>query len=216
MQPTSVAIHFVRSCMRMQRRDTRACQGLSLSVMLFSVILFVLCAVRPASAQSGHGHAAHPRAARPDSTSDSAFAALQQRGKVEMGVDQYTSTHRFDDLADGGRIELTRETSDRRRRTVARSETSDSAGVRTIREHLASIARAFAAGDFATPFAVHAREVPGTKTMAAKRDAIRYEFRPLPGGGEVRLSSRDPEAIKAIHAFMAFQRGDHRAGGEHR
>jgi hypothetical protein len=203
MQPTSVAIHFVRSCMRMQRRDTRACQGLSLSVMLFAVILFVLCAVRPASAQSGHGHAAHPRAARPDSTSDSAFAALQQRGKVEMGVDQYTSTHRFDDLADGGRIELTR-------------ETSDSAGVRTIREHLASIARAFAAGDFATPFAVHAREVPGTKTMAAKRDAIRYEFRPLPGGGEVRLSSRDPEAIKAIHAFMAFQRGDHRAGGEHR
>ena len=112
MQPTSVAIHFVRSCMRMQRRDTRACQGLSLSVMLFSVILFVLCAVRPASAQSGHGHAAHPRAARPDSTSDSAFAALQQRGKVEMGVDQYTSTHRFDDLAAG-------ESSPRARRPTA-------------------------------------------------------------------------------------------------
>jgi hypothetical protein len=167
-----------------------------------SVALLALGAVRPASAQSGHDHAAHSHAARSDSASDSAFAALQARGKIEMGVDQYTSTHRFDDLADGGRIELTR-------------DASDSAGVRTIREHLASIARAFAKGDFSTPFAVHARDVPGTKTMAAKRDAISYEFRPLPGGGEVRLSSKDAEAIRAIHAFMAFQRGDHRAGGEH-
>jgi hypothetical protein len=110
--------------------------------------------------------------------------------------------HRFDDLADGGRIELTR-------------DAADSAVVRVIREHLASIARAFARGDFSTPFAVHAREVPGTKTMAAKRDAIRYEFSPLPGGGEVRLSSKDPAAVRAIHSFMAFQRGDHLAGGEH-
>ncbi|HEU4586480.1 MAG TPA: hypothetical protein VFR95_12065 [Gemmatimonadaceae bacterium] len=188
--------------MPIERRDTRAHQGPSRLVMLFPVILFVLCAVRPGSAQSGHDHAAHHGTARPDSTSDSAFAALQQRGKVEMGVDQYTSTHRFDDLADGGRIELTR-------------DASDSAGVRTIREHLASIAHAFESGDFSTPFAVHAREVPGTKAMAAKRDAIRYEFKPLPGGGEVRISSKNPEAIRAIHAFMAFQRGDHRAGGEH-
>ena len=120
-----------------------------------------------------------------------------------MGVDQYTSTHRFDDLGDGGRIELTR-------------DAADSAAVRTIREHLAGIARAFAAGDFSTPFAVHAREVPGTATMAAKQGAIRYQFKPLPGGGEVRISSKDPEAIRAIHAFMAFQRGDHRAGGKHR
>jgi hypothetical protein len=158
--------------------------------------------VRPAAAQGGHQHSAHSHSMQSDSTSDSAFAALQARGKKAMGVDQYTSTHRFDDLPDGGRIELTR-------------DATDSAGVRTIREHLAHIARAFAAGDFTTPFAVHAREVPGTKTMAAKRDAIHYVFEPLPGGGEVRISSKDPEAIRAIHAFMAFQRGDHRAGGEH-
>ncbi len=189
--------------MRIRRRPRRACQGLSLSERLLSVILFSVCATGPVSAQSGHDHAAHSHAARSDSTSDSAFAELQKRGKVEMGVDQYTSTHRFDDLADGGRIELTR-------------DASDSVGVRTIREHLASIARAFASGDFSTPFAVHAREVPGTRAMAAKRGAISYDFKPLPGGGEVRISSKDPEAIRAIHAFMAFQRGDHRAGGEHR
>jgi hypothetical protein len=183
--------------MQIQRRDPCVRQALALSA-----ILLVLGGATSASAQGGHDHAAHQHAARVDSTSDSAFAALQKRGKVEMGVDQYTSTHRFDDVADGGRIELTR-------------DASDSAGVRTIREHLASIARAFTSGDFSTPFAVHAREVPGTETMAAKRDVIRYEFKPLPDGGEVRISSRDPEAIRAIHAFMAFQRGDHRAGGEH-
>lgn len=184
--------------MRIPRRDTRVRQALSLSVALLA-----LGAVHPASAQSGHDHSKHSSAVRSDSASDSAFAALQARGKIEMGVDQYTSTHRFDDLADGGRIELVR-------------DESDTAGVRTIREHLATIARAFEGGDFSTPFAVHAREVPGTKTMAAKRAAIRYEFRPLPGGGEVRISSKDPEAIRAIHDFMAFQRGDHRAGGEHK
>jgi hypothetical protein len=158
---------------------------------------------RPAAAQAGHQHSAHSHSVKSDSTSDSAFASLQARGQVAMGVDQYTSTHRFDDLADGGRIELTR-------------DPSDTTGVRTIREHLAGIARAFTAGDFSTPFAVHAREVPGTMVMAAKRDAIRYEFRPLPGGGEVRISTKDPDAVRAIHTFMAFQRGDHRAGGEHR
>ena len=35
------------------------------------------------------------------------------------------------------------------------------------------------------------------------------------GDGGVRISSKDPEAIRAIHAFMAFQRGDHRSGGKH-
>lgn len=142
-------------------------------------------------AQGTHQHA-HP--------ADTAFDSLQQRGERAMGVNQYTSTHRFDDLPDGGRIELTR-------------DAVDTAGVRAIREHLAGIARAFAAGDFATPHFVHARDVPGTATMAAKRDVIRYRFRPLPGGGEVRISTTDPDAVRAVHAFLAFQRSDHHAGG---
>ena len=58
---------------------------------------------------------------------DTAFAALQTRGQQAMGVDQYTSTHQFDDLPDGGRIALQR-------------DPADTAGVRTIREHLQHIA----------------------------------------------------------------------------
>jgi hypothetical protein len=129
---------------------------------------------------------------------DSAFAAMQQRGKRAMGVDQYTSTHHFDALPDGGRIELQR-------------DVDDSAGVAQIRTHLQGIAKAFTAGDFNTPAFVHMQDVPGTKVMAAKRAAITYTYRDLPRGGEVRIATKDAEAIAAIHEFLAFQRNDHRA-----
>jgi hypothetical protein len=129
---------------------------------------------------------------------DSAFKALQRRGARVMGVDQYTSMHQFEALADGGRIEL-------------RRDVDDSAGVRTIREHLQTIARQFAAGDFSASTTVHARDVPGAAVMRARRAAIRYEFRPLPRGGEVRITTRDPVAVRAVHEFLVFQRADHRA-----
>lgn len=128
---------------------------------------------------------------------DSAFRALQQRGKVAMGVDQYSSTHHFTPLPDGGSIALQR-------------DPRDTAGTRTIRAHLEHITAAFAAGDFTLPGFVHARGVPGTGVMTAKRAAIHYVFHPLPGGGEVRVMTRDPEAVQAIHEFLAFQRQDHR------
>ena len=114
-----------------------------------------------------------------------------------MGVDQYTSSHRFQPLPDGGRIELLR-------------DVDDTTGVRTIRDHLRTIARQFAAGDFSASSTVHARVVPGTGVMRARRAVIRYEFRVLARGGEVRITTRDPAAVRAVHEFLAFQRADHR------
>ena len=139
----------------------------------------------------------------PDSRSaapDTAFAQVQSRGKVAMGVDQYTSSHQFDDLPGGGRIELQR-------------DSTDTAGVRTIREHLQQITAAFKAGDFALPGFVHDETVPGTAVMTANRALIDYTFRPLPGGGEVLITSRDSASVSAIHDFLAYQRKDHHAGG---
>jgi hypothetical protein len=156
----------------------------------FAMLLALGACAPPAAAPSG---ARHPHA-------DTAFTALQARGAAAMGVDQYTSTHRFDDLPDGGRIELQR-------------DVDDAAGIATIRAHLQGIAAAFARGDFATPAMVHMREVPGTAVMRARSAAIRYEYRALPRGGEVRITTADPEALRAVHAFLAFQRSDHRAAG---
>lgn len=134
------------------------------------------------------------------SGTDTAFAALQTRGKEAMGVDQYTSTHRFDVLPDGGRIELQR-------------DSDDAGGVAQIRKHMREIAAAFAAGDFDIPMLVHMQEVPGTRVMKARAQMIRYTVRDLPRGAEVRLTTSDPQALAAIGEFMAFQRRDHHSGG---
>ena len=76
-------------------------------------------------------------------------------------------------------------------------------------------ATAFAAGDFRLPGFVHAREVPGTRVMAAGRSKIRYGVESLPRGAALRLSTSDPATREAIHQFLAFQRMDHRAGMGH-
>src|SRR6266704_1701646 len=85
-----------------------------------------------------------PRSGAADATTppDSAFAAMQSRGEMVMGVNQYTSAHVFEDLPDGGRIVLDTQ--------------SDSAGIAQIRRHMRDIAAAFRAGDFEKPFQVHA------------------------------------------------------------
>jgi len=128
---------------------------------------------------------------------DSAYHAMQARGAMAMGVDQYTSIHHFTALPDGGRIALER-------------NVDDSAGVAMVRHHLRKIAQAFASGDFSTPAFVHMRDVPGTKIMAAKRDAITYTVSDLPRGGAVRITTHDLDALAAVHQFLAFQRQDHR------
>jgi hypothetical protein len=159
-------------------------------VRLLMLLSAALVAVPAAAAQSEHEHHQH-------ADSDTAFASMQERGKAAMGVDQYTSTHQFEDLADGGRIELQR-------------DSTDHAGVAEIRAHLQRIAKAFAAGNFNVPGFVHAGEVPGTSVMRERRAQITYRYSALPGGGQVRIETSDPAARRAVHEFLAFQRREHR------
>jgi hypothetical protein len=131
---------------------------------------------------------------------DTAFAALQQRGETAMGVNQYTSQHVFEPLADGGRIVLQR-------------KENDSVGEAAIRAHMRAISASFTNGDFAVPGFVHATgNVPGTAVMKRLKAEITYAPRDLPNGAEVVISTRNPEAVSAIHEFLAFQRMDHRTG----
>ena len=141
-------------------------------------------------------HASSRPAAR-----DTSFAAVQARGAGVMGVDQYTSTHVFEDLPDGGRIVLDR------------PDAADSADIATIRAHMRTIAAAFAEGRFEAPGLVHGRTVPGTAVMAERRATLTYTAQDRPRGAEVRIRTTDPEALAAVRAFLAFQRTDHRAAG---
>lgn len=152
---------------------------------LLCSVLLVACGGAPADSKVG---------------ADSAFAALQERGAVAMGVDQYTSSHVFEDLPDGGRIVLQR-------------DSVDDKGTAVIRAHLQDIATRFAQGDFTIPGMVHAQTVPGTDSMAARRGTLRYTFDSLPRGGQVRITTSDSIARIAVHAFLAFQRTDHHAAG---
>jgi hypothetical protein len=129
---------------------------------------------------------------------DTAFANLQERGRMAMGVDQYTSTHHFEATSDGGRIELQR-------------DSVDSLGIAQIRAHMKLIQHAFQSGDFSTPEFVHMRTMPGTDVMKAKKDLITYSYADLPRGGEVRITTKDPDALAAIKQFMAAQQMDHHA-----
>jgi hypothetical protein len=141
-----------------------------------------------------------PRAGlrRPITAADPGFARVQARGAVAMGVNQYTSSHVFEPLADGGRVALQR-------------DLADSAGAARIGRHMKQIASQFAAGDFRLPGFVHATEVPGTAVMSAKRALISYTVEPLPRGAALRVRSEDADAVRAIHQFLAFQRQDHHA-----
>jgi hypothetical protein len=129
---------------------------------------------------------------------DTTFTAMQARGAEAMGVDQYTSSHVFEPLPDGGRIVLQR-------------DVPDSAGVAAIRAHMRLIAERFAAGDFAIPGFVHAEVVPGTAVLAARRDRISYVADTVPNGGELRITTTDPEALAAVHAFLEYQGAAHHA-----
>jgi hypothetical protein len=145
-----------------------------------------------ARAQGGHDPKHHRGA-------DSAFHAMQMRGKQAMGVDQYRSSHRFTSVPEGGRIELT-------------SDSAEAGATAAIRAHFAEIAKAFAAGDFSTPGFVHARTVPGTAVMKARAALITYKVREVPRGAELLIGTTDPAALAAIHEFLAFQRAEHHAG----
>lgn len=140
----------------------------------------------------GCGRSDAPRAA-----ANAAYAALQERGADAMGVDQYTSSHIFESLPDGGRIVLQR-------------DRADVAGTAIIRAHMQDIATRFAGGDFTLPGFVHAQAVPGTDIMAVRRDRITYTAGTLPRGGQVRITTTDSVAVAAVHDFLAFQRMDHR------
>ena len=166
-----------------------------------SLIISTACTNRRAEAPSAPDHStmtAAQHAAMHGGAPDSSFAAMQKRGQMAMGVDQYASAHHFEVSASGGRIEL-------------QNNVFDSLDVAQIRAHLKLIQHAFQAGDFSTPAFVHMKEMPGTEVMARKKDLISYQYEDLPRGGAVRITTSDPEALKAIAEFLNAQRTEHRS-----
>jgi hypothetical protein len=126
--------------------------------------------------------------------------ALKKRGAAAMGFDQHATVHHFRLAPDGGSIE------------VGVRDTADAANRAAIRSHLKEIASQFARGDFSKPLITHAENPPGAARMAQLRAAITYHYEDTNRGGRVRIRSRTPEAVSAVHEFLRYQIREHHTG----
>jgi TusA-related sulfurtransferase len=108
------------------------------------------------------------------------------------------TTHHFHLLRTGGTIE------------VVADNPSDAQSLKAIRNHMAMIAGLFSQSDFSLPMFIHANTPPGIETMKRLRTEITYHAEDTPRGAQVRITTKDPEALRAIHRFLRFQIEDHR------
>lgn len=125
---------------------------------------------------------------------------VDKRGDKAMGFSHETNAHHFLLFKDGGAIQ------------VVPKDTADASNLETVREHLKMIAGMFTDGNFKLPMFIHDTKVPGTDNMKRLRADITYKYEELPNGAQVRITTKNPKALQAIHNFMRFQVKDHRTG----
>jgi hypothetical protein len=138
--------------------------------------------------------------AQTDGGHDAHLAGVNARGEAAMGFPQTETAHHFTLTRDGGVIQ------------VEAKDPADAANRERIRQHLAHVARMFAAGDFDTPMLVHARTPPGVPTMSRLKAEIVYAFEETESGARIRVKTKNAEALAAVHEFLRFQIEDHQTG----
>ena len=125
---------------------------------------------------------------------------MDHRGDQAMGFSQHAAKHTFRLLRDGGAIE------------VRANDGKDAKSIDAIREHLRTIAKSFAEGDFAKPMFIHDRMPDGANERKELREAIAYRYEEVPGGGRVRITTKDARALDAVLRFLRFQIDEHKTG----
>lgn len=131
---------------------------------------------------------------------DAHHAAVEKHGDQAMGFPHDKTTHHFRLTRDGGTIEVTA------------NDPSDKTNTAAVRSHLSHIADLFAEGDFSAPMFIHDGVPPGVTTMQLMKEVIHYECEESSSGGRVRIVSKDPVAVAAIHDFLRFQISEHQTG----
>ena len=131
---------------------------------------------------------------------DEHLAGVNRRGDQAMGFAQQKTTHHFRLNVSGGAIE------------VSANDPADTVSRDQIRQHLQEITQKFAQGDFSLPHFIHAQTPPGVPTMQSLKVQIKYEYEETERGARVHISTRDAQAIRAVHKFLRFQIKDHQTG----
>jgi hypothetical protein len=126
--------------------------------------------------------------------------AVNQRGDQVMGFSHEKTRHHFRLYSDGGAIEVE---AVEPRDTVSRDE---------IVSHLRHISQMFGAGNFNAPMLIHAQTPSGIPVLERLKGEVAYEFETRERGAAIQIRTRNPEALKAVHAFLRFQISDHQTG----
>ena len=147
------------------------------------------------SSQAQHEHPAPSPASSPDSAHHD---AVDERGDKGMGFSHKMTGHHFHILADGGAIE------------VEAKNAADQASQKAIRDHLNMMAGMFTDGNFSVPMFIHATNPPGMETMQRLKKEIVYSAENTKLGAQIKIRTKNPEALSAIHEFLRFQIAEHR------
>ena len=119
------------------------------------------------------------------------------RGEKGMSFDLEKTTHHFKLFPDGGTIEITA------------NDPSDIVTRDAIQRHIAKIARMFTEGNFTIPILVHEQTPPGVDTMKRLKSELSYAPENLSNGGQVRITTSNPQARNAVYDFLRFQIQQH-------
>lgn len=165
--------------------------------MKIIVTLFLFCGLQLAAQdmQSCPMHKEHGNGSQRQ-------AEVEKHGDAAMGFPHDKTTHHFKLLPDGGLIEVTV------------NDSKDAVDLQAIRSHLAHIVTMFSNGDFSIPMFVHSQVPPGVTEMKDKQTEISYTLEELPKGGQVRIVTKNRDALNAVHDFLNFQIEDHHTGDE--
>jgi len=125
---------------------------------------------------------------------------MNMRGDKHMGFDHLKTTHHFLMAKDGGAIQ------------VEANDAKDTDSRDQIRSHLRHIAMMFSEGNFEVPMLIHEKTPPGSEVMIKLKTKISYEYKETDRGALIQISTRNAEALEAIHNFLRFQIKEHMTG----
>ncbi len=127
-------------------------------------------------------------------------AEMKGHGNLAMGFDQDKAKHHFTLTATGGVI------------AVSANDAADQRTRDQVRSHLQEITQAFGQGDFEKPLMTPGEIPPGVATMRRLKTGIAYTFETTEGGGTVRITTSNADALDAIHDFLRYQIKEHATG----
>jgi hypothetical protein len=149
-----------------------------------------------ATAENDNVQATPPR----ENTEDYHCKMVDHRGDQAMGFNHELTGHHFHLFATGGAIE------------VETNNAGDASSRDAIRKHMSKIAAMFTEGNFSLPMFIHNTVPPGVETMKRLKNEIIYSAENTQKGAQVRINTKNPEAVKAVHDFLRFQITEHRTG----